>query len=475
MTRANPLLAAASLLAANTLAQAPILQMDPSVVVTMTGATANHQLQAPAGALFGVFADVAGGPIDLLGERLYLGLTPAMIAIHSGVVPSGGLAQGSLHLPFVPGVAGLVLYGQAVVLDANAPNGLFLASNGASSLVHTGPGAVVATFDNLAGYTGSFAADVAGHLRGGAVTHRTYVTVDPQGIPFSIGIRSPLDGTGCREQMVYRPQNLGATGEPELIVGIAWRREPSTFFGPDFFPWFELRAGHTDVVPDYTIDSFSSLPVFPNSGLDQTFAANERPGAPPQLLFQGSYTVDPAAALPGGYVPFPLAAPFAYDGVSSLLLDFRTHASPSGGINGSRVWLMVQSTAQPNSRVVAHGAAGAPIDPDLVTSGTGDNAMHELLVEFARVETSAQSPWLSANLPGPDYGTPVIAQSLPWGTSMTFAYRGASNSSGANATAWSPSPDVADGMPYLQFRVVFHSNLLTGERPVLDTLVVPVI
>lgn len=475
MNRTASSLAAAGLLAALSPAQNLFLTMDPAVAAGFGGTVANHDLTAPSGYLYGVFADIDGGPVDVLGQRLYLGLSPALIPLSSGIVPPGGQAHGSLQLPLFPGLAGLVIYGQGIVIDAAAPNGLFRASNGASTAIHAGPGAIVATFDDVTAYSGNFAADVQGHARGGPVARRTHVTIDPQGMPFPIGIVAPLEPNGCREQMVYRAQNLGATGEPELVTAIAWRHDPGTPVVADSFPQFELRLGHTDVVPDYTIGSFSSLPEFPDSGLATTFAQNERTGAPPQVAYQGAYAVDPAAVLPGGFLPFPLAAPFAYDGVSSLLIEFRTQPSNAFGLNGNAIRLMVQSSAQPNSRVYARGVPGAPINPDLALTGSGDNSMTELQIEFARVETFALSPWLSANLPGPDYGTPVIAQSLPWGTSLSFEYRGATNGSGANASAWSPSPDVADGLPFLQFRVVFHSNLITGERPVLDTLVVPVI
>jgi hypothetical protein len=33
--------------------------------------------------------------------------------------------------------------------------------------------------------------------------------------------------------------------------------------------------------------------------------------------------------------------------------------------------------------------------------------------------------------------------------------------------------DIADGRRFLQFRVTFHANLVTNERPLVDTLVVP--
>ena len=72
-----------------------------------------------------------------------------------------------------------------------------------------------------------------------------------------------------------------------------------------------------------------------------------------------------------------------------------------------------------------------------------------------------------------DYAAPVVATSTPPGTSVHVVYRGSASASGATPTEWSPSPNIADGYRHLQFRIVFRASLLTGERPLVDTLVVP--
>jgi hypothetical protein len=59
------------------------------------------------------------------------------------------------------------------------------------------------------------------------------------------------------------------------------------------------------------------------------------------------------------------------------------------------------------------------------------------------------------------------------GTSVNVQYRGSSVAGGVAPTAWSASPDVADGKRFLQFRIVFRANPLTDERPLVDTVVVP--
>ncbi|HEX6812316.1 MAG TPA: hypothetical protein VF384_11880 [Planctomycetota bacterium] len=478
----------AASLAPHIAAQAPQLAMTPALAPTLSGAVVGDTLHGPQGSLFAVFADLQGGPVDVLGERVYLSLSPFFTTLHAGVMPAQGQASSSFTIPLLPGLVGLVVFAQGIVIDPTAPNGLFRTSNGASTAIHSGPGAIVAAFDDpvaVASFTGTFANDVAGHLRGGPVTRRTHRTIDPQSVPFGGPIATPLVPFGCRAQMVYRTQDLGATGEPELITSVRWMPHPSIGLAHDAHTLFELRAAHTAVVPNYAVDPFSALPVAPNSGLSTTFANNVL--TPLQLMYAGTYIVDSANLLPSGYLPYPVAAPFRYDGVSSLLLEFRVGPNTAGGLNGGLVRLMVQSSPSPNGRVHAAGSASSFLIPSQATiatggfapSGTptipGDNAMHDLELEFARTETFAQSPWLDSLAANPDYGAPVVAQSLPFGTSVQVEYRGSNSASGASPTAWSASPDVADGRQFLQFRIVFHANLLTGERPLVDTVVVPLL
>ena len=192
------------------------------------------------------------------------------------------------------------------------------------------------------------------------------------------------------------------------------------------------------------------------------------------MISTGPYTIDPANVLPGNYVPYPMLASFDYDGQSSLLIDLRVDAGPSSqGFNSMVVNLMVQSSPLPGARCVAAGVPGAPIDPDSVTDGVPDNAMPDFEFVFARTTSTAQSPWLASPVPNPDYGTPCVGQSLPAGTAITIEYRGA-DQGGLNPTAWSSTPDVADGRVALQYRVTFSANHVTGERPLIDTLVIPI-
>ncbi len=83
------------------------------------------------------------------------------------------------------------------------------------------------------------------------------------------------------------------------------------------------------------------------------------------------------------------------------------------------------------------------------------------------------SPWQYANPNLLAFGTPIVAKSLPLGTSIAIQYRGSDSALDTTATAWSASPSIADGLLNLQFRITFRSNLLTGARPIVDSLVVP--
>lgn len=90
--------------------------------------------------------------------------------------------------------------------------------------------------------------------------------------------------------------------------------------------------------------------------------------------------------------------------------------------------------------------------------------------------SEATSPWIPGAgswLPVPDYGAPLVAKVQPFDTGIELEWRGALDAFGLDATAWAPTPDVADGMPFLQFRATFRASLITGARPILTNIVVP--
>jgi hypothetical protein len=328
------------------------------------------------------------------------------------------------------------------------------------------------------GFQGNFRGDIPGHVRGGPVLHRSRDTLSSAGTLIGNPIQSPLIPAGCREQMVFRPQDIGASGEPELVTGVSWL--VSGVAVADSFAFFELRMGHTHVMPDYSVDPWSALAVAPGSGLSSLFAANEIPAAPPVTVYLGRYDIDPAASTIswfGQMMPYPPMVPFAYDGTSSLLLDVRVGQGGIGS-NGMRVQLMVTSGPLPAARAVAGGTWANPLpipNPGLATQANQiDCAMPVLQFEFARVETHAESPWLDSGRMAPDYRAPVLAASLPLGTSVQLRFRGSHFASGSGATVWSTNQDIADGIRYLQVDVRLRGNHRTDAVPIVDTLVVPV-
>lgn len=469
--------AAALSFAATAVAQQPAFRMPAAVSLGPSGGQVSWQLSGPVQHPFAVLAGFAGGPFDLFGERLLLGAAPAPVTLALGGAAAGG-AQQSFAVPMLPGLLGTALYGQVVLFDAQAANGMFRAGGAASSLFHAGGTLIGSAFDDPVGegFTGSFRGDIDGHLRGGPVVSRTHQTIDPQGAPFAQGLQNPLHPRGARVQMVYRPADLGATGVPELLTAVRWR--PVGPVLPGALQDFELRIGHSAVQPDYAVDPWSALPVAPHSGLAPTFASNYLPGAPPVRGYRGVCSIDPAQLTATGYLPYPPIVPFAYDGTSSLLLEFLVADQPSNSnLTGAAVRLMVQSSALPGARVWSSGTPFQPrpiADPRAEVVGTPDNAMYELELDFAQVATVAQSPFYDSGRASPDYDAPLLAASLPPGTGLSLSFRGANDAQGTGATAFAASPDSADGRRFLQFRLEFRANLLTRDVPIVDSLFVPV-
>lgn len=476
MKKTTHTLLAAATSSAVALAQGPQLVMSPAVSIAVPAPTATWRVQGAAPRPFAVLADLSGGPS--WGGELLLG-PRASTVLHLGL-PGTTPAQGSFPVPRVQALVGTVVYAQVLSIDRSAPNGFFVPGNGASVVVHGAPSAIVADFADPvgSGFQGGYRDDIVGHIRGAAVTHRTHETREPSAPLFTQAIQSPLNPAGCREQMVFRQQDVGGTGQPELLTAVRWLASGQLV--PDSFLQYEMRIGHTHVQPDYAVDMWSALPVAPGSGLSAIFANNEIAGAPPVTVAFGRYDIDPAQAVPspfGAYMPYPPIAPFAYDGVSSLLLDVRAGQGQLGQ-NGMTVQLMVQSSNLPAARAVAGGTNYFPLplpNPGAATTANIiDCAMPILQLDFARTESHAVSSWLDAGTAVPDYAPAILGLSTPVGTRVALRYRGSHSASGSNPTAWSDQVDSSDGYRYLQVDIALHGSPLSQEVPLVDTLVVPV-
>lgn len=438
-------------------------------------------LQAgPPNAPFLLLGDAGLTPLHLLGETIWVGPSPTQIVVATGTMALNG-ASGVIAFPYSSLYANRSLWLSALVVDAGYANGVFGASNPMAQPMH---GEVLARRLDLFqptvfGWTGTFDLSQNTRLQGAPVRLRTHITNDPQGIPLWSPLEPPFHHYGLREQMVFRPTDIGATGAEEQLVGISWR----PFFAPmsETFDAFEILAVHSDVVPDYRIDPFSLLPVAPSSGLRSNFLQNYASGETPTSLFAGRYDVRPQDQQSDGTMPYPLSRPFDYDGTRSLLIEYRVDAAPQRGAvrNAHHVRLMALSAPWPSARLVAKGANPTTlVDPRIVMTGVGDNAMHELRLDFRRIKSHALSPWIQVPGPRPplpiDWLPPAISAYTPAGTTIAFEYRGAADALGLQATAWSSSIDIADTLPFVQIRVTFVANPTSGEVPFVSTIELPV-
>ena len=300
-------------------------------------------------------------------------------------------------------------------------------------------------------------------------------TVKPsQGAVFAQPIFGPINPNGARVQMVYRSADLGAVGKREVLTALRWL--PRGSVSNAIYKRLVVEVGHTHIVPDYTVNPFTALPSFPNSGLGTTFAMNHKVGEQPVRVVDSSYTVRPQDVRVDGYVSYPKPTKaFTYNGFNSLLLDFKMEATPNlKTANGQQIQLMVLSTPRPNGRVHASGKAGKNVNPHTVTRGEGDNSMAYMQFEFTRNESQALSPWRKAPVSSPNFHTPSLAKSEPPGTRVILEYRGARSANGSGAGPWWSDINIADGSPYIQYRITLLANPWTGAVPSLEAIVIPI-
>jgi hypothetical protein len=467
------------LLAAAT-AQQPRLQVTPFAVSrTQAAATLNWSAHGPGGDLFVLLADTSPGPSSLFGSTFDLGFSPLAFVLDAGVLaPLGsyGFAQ------FVPSAlpAGPLFF-QFASWNPTTWFPPLRPSTNTSMVVHDHTFAIAVEFDwgSVPALTGVFDRTVTHRLQASPPTVRTVQPLPSPALPFlAQSSLQPLHPEGSRFQTVLRASDLGASGVPEQLTAVRWR----PMFGivaPEWYAQFELRAAHTDVVPDYRVDPWSALPVAPNSGLQTTFAANPAPGAPPTLLYAGPYPVSPQALRPNGYLPYPSPQQsFTWDGQRSLLLETQCPPMQGGGLpqNFHLLYLLVLSSPQPFGTVAAvAGTQGqpSPLPPATTPTGVGGSYVLDLELEFQRVTSQATGPWILTGPTFPDYQAPQIAAGVPPGTSLVVEFRGATNPQGTGATAWSTNPDDADGNAFLQYRVTMTADPVTGAVPWIDALVVP--
>jgi hypothetical protein len=470
MPRSCSLLLFAVCLTAPAAAQQPLYAVDPAA--RPSGALQTTLIARP-GSSFAALLDGDGGPTRFLGETFYLRLGPGLLAFDAGAIGASGVHTRTLQVPIAMAI-NVPVYLQAVVLDNGAPNGLFWTTDGESAVVVRSLGVFVEKLVDARaqGYTGDYDRAQLGRLQAAAVRVRTQRTVPDGGVLFASPVIGPLNPFGVRTQLVLRARELGAIGEEEIVTAIRWR--PLNAVAQDAFADLSLELAHSTVVPDFAIDPFSALPRFPNSGLSRTFASNVKQGESLVQIYRGPYLILPGDQRADGYLPYP--APqrlFVYNGVDSLLLDFKMTPSNASGRNGHAAYLMVQSSPRPDARAFDGGTATNPVNPHAsVLAQNGDNTELDLQIELAKVASIAISPWRDSGVAAPDYHAPVLARSVPAGATLDVEYRGSASPDGASPTPWSASIDGIDGLRYLQMRVTMRAAL-GGAVPSLDAIVIP--
>ncbi|MCB9878955.1 MAG: hypothetical protein H6835_15270 [Planctomycetes bacterium] len=490
-------LAVAAVLCGAVSAQSVHLNATAGVSVGLgTAMPADFAVSGPPQAPYVLLVDFVPGPGLLMGRPVQLGVSSGLTLLAADFLGQFGAGGTSVNVPPVPQLAGLTIYSQALVVTTAAPNGLFVPSNGESTILYGTSQALVERFDfPLAnGFTGNFDPNSVGEVRGRFVLRQvqpvdngdvlevpTSDTVPAHASTFFTGIQTPLDPRGCRAQFVYRAGDLGANGTPEVLRRAWWRVADNQGVFHDVFQQVAIRVGHTTVQPDFSIDSWSALPAYPTSGLSAVFSNNES-SAPVQVR-NGAYSIDPGQLVLGldrsglgRYLDWGIEPGFVYNGTDNLLLDVRTEPSPTSlGLNGAQVYLTVLSDYLPAARSIARAMLPiGTIDPDAVTvAAQRDNAIHDMVFEFARVEATAQSPFRSGG-PNPDYQPAILAARTPGQSYVEVRFRGADDAAGSNATPFSLDVNVADGKAYLQYSIKLVADVVTGEVPSVDTLVVPV-
>ena len=454
-------------------AQNPLLRLQPTA---RPGQTLQSLLLGQPAQGFATLAGAASAQSQVFGETLWIRFGGPFAQIDAGLLDAIGARSLPLVTPNSSTLLGVPVYLQSIVLDPLAPNGMFLASNGQSAILHGHAHALVFEFrDPVAeGVTGDYDQGVKERLMALPVTMRTHTMAPVEGAPFGQALQDALSPHGARAQHVYRALDLGASGKEELVTAIRWHS-----FGPvtpDLYPRIVLSLAHSAIVPDYSVDPISALAKYPNSGLGTVFANNVKPGDALAVVYDGPYLISPAAQRPDGYMPFPLQNYFAYNGMDSLLIDCKTVPAPTAaGTNGFKVRIMVLSGPQPNARAHALGTTTAPLDPFTTTSAKGaDNAFLELQLDLARTVSVALTRFVRS--PGPQlrYSEAMVAGAIPTGTSYSIEYQGAADAQGGGATPFVASPVWLTGAPYLRLRIrlVGHPNV--SARPSIDTIVVPV-
>jgi hypothetical protein len=184
-------------------------------------------------------------------------------------------------------------------------------------------------------------------------------------------------------------------------------------------------------------------------------------GPPVTVLAEPEYGVESDIE---DMVPLPFAHPYRYDGQTNLLLSIRI--GPGDRTN----FFMARRTGR-GEGTVRRGRRTDPLRPVLSLRGFS-------------LRPTAMSWFYDSGSENPEYFPAYVhPRAMPRGVSMTIEYQGAhfllpdgrTPADPADLSDWVTDPVLLSGYRYLRFRVTFRGGSLTGEVPVLDDVVVPLL
>lgn len=451
--------------------------------VTPLGASYVSAHSGLPGAPFAQLWSFGGARLEIAGETLWLDPMQGLTVLDAGTMPASGLRQLRLSVPGQSALHGLGIHAQVALFGTAAPNGVFTLSAPRTTVLSSATSYVGERFGDpfAAGLTGDFDAQVRTHLAGAPVQYSERRVFDAmqQGRAFAGPVEGPFSAHGARVQMLLRPEDMQACYD-KALVGLLWQPANGRVLGSATFPRFRLELRHSDVRPDYTVDMFSQLPKYPDSGLDEVYTNNYPPQSSAKAVFDRAYTVDVNQQRQDGYVRFPaFDEAFVLDGRRSLLLEFFVPPAPQTVVQtGMSVWLPVITYWKPLARIYATGTAQQPIDPFTRYSGRGDNSIPDFVLQLASVRSTAISRFYDAPSGLRDWHTPLLTKSCPPGTEVQVECEGASGPAGTGTrTGWIAAGDAEqalDGQQSVRFRLTLLANGVTGAVPVVHSVILPV-
>ena len=468
----------ATLVAASTVsAQQARLRVLPEAIAP--GQTVSYGVLAATRAAYALWIDVEPQASLLLGESLRIQLSPAAFSHSIGITDGNGVGVGQIAIPNLPSLVGASVFAQGFVLDATSPNGIFRSTDGESLTFHSAKSAHIERFDDplSEGFSGEFEPTTDGRLIGLLAKKRSVVTVDKsKHARFGQALVGELSPFGAHQQVVLRATDLAAKGDEEIVVAL--RMRPFGNVSPGLITRMAIDLSHSLVVPDFTLDPFTSLPRFPASGLSPIFSRNITPQTSPRRVYLGPWAIQPSQVTPSGYLPYPpIVQTFRYNGRDSLLIDFRVApTSTLSGQLGHQVWLPVPSSPLPNARIVTAGFAASTYDPFLApinVASTTDNTLFEFEVDLVDATSIATSPWRDSGSATPIYQQPILAATIPAGTEIIVELREALDAMGRGAGPGTTNASTLTGMRLFQQRMTLRGRA-DGARPWLEALVVPI-